>query len=157
MISIKRRYKTARARLDGLLEWAQPAEAFVLTTFFVEKILRRTIVQLMIRSGLTPPVAFETSNEKLRGLWRVRNTWKKYDPRKRSLEDIIGGDTWDTIKDAATLRNELIHGSGYQSENVYRANHLKLLQALDAMHTSFEAEYGYSGWRGMKDSSGTEI
>lgn len=157
MISIKRKYVTARARLDALPQWAQPAEAFVLTTFFVEKILRRTLVQLMIRHGMTPAAAFETSNDKLSGLWKVRNAWKEYDPKKRQLEAVIGTDAWQTIKDAAKLRNELVHGSGYKAEKIYSQNHANLLKALDVVHSQFKSEYSYSGWRGMKDSAGNKI
>jgi hypothetical protein len=156
MISIKRTYNTARRRLDELPKRTTPAETFVLTVFFIEKILRRTLVQLVILKGSPHADAFETVKT-LRGLHAVRDTWKKYDAKKQTLESVIGADAWAQIKEAAKLRNELVHGSGYQAEKVYRKLNPALLKCLDSVVTAFTKEYGYAGWRGMRDATGKKI
>lgn len=155
MTSIKRSYKHARARLDELREWATSAEAFLLSFFLTEKIIRRTLVQLVIWKGKTPDDAFKTVGDLSIGA--VKDAWKKYNPNKHSLDAVIGTTNWDVIKDAAKLRNELVHGSGHQAQKVYNRQLKKLIPALDEIKNIFAAEYGYSGWRGMKDSGGNKI
>lgn len=156
MITIKWSYKRARSRLGQLLEWATPAEAFVLTVFFIEKILRRTLVQMVILSGNSPKDAFDKV-QSLRGLHSVRDNWKKHDVNGKKLEDVIGKENWEMIKVAAKLRNELVHGSGHQAQKVYKKQLPKLLAVVDDIMKSFSAEYKYSGWKGIRDSAGNKI
>ncbi len=156
MIPVKWRYKRARARLDEIQEWSTPAEAYVLAVFFTEKIIRRTLVQLVIWKGRTAGDAFETV-KKLKGIWAVKKTWNKYDIKGRSLEVVIGNANWGVLKDAADYRNDLVHGSGHQAQKVYRKQLPPLLAALDDIKSKLSTEYGYSGWKGMKDRAGNPI
>lgn len=156
VISIKRTYKTARARLDELCRLLKPDEAFVLTVFFVEKILRRTLLQLVIRKGMTLKDASEVV-EHLHGLWKVKNAWPCYDPKNRILETVIGKQNWEIIAGAAKKRNDLVHGSGNEGQRVYSKVLPPLKAAVDEIKQRFTAEYGYYGWRGLKDSNGNKI
>lgn len=153
---LKWRYKRVRARLEAMSQWATPGEAYVLTVFFAEKLIRRTLVQLVIRNGTTPDDAFQATQE-LRGIWKVKKAWKKYDPEGRSLDGVIGEANWDVVKTAAKYRNALVHGSEHQAQKVYSRHRRKLLKTLDDIRNKFSAEYGYSGWKNMRDSDGNPI
>lgn len=156
MISLKRRYKTARARIDDLNKSSPPDEAFVLTVFFVEKLIRRTLLQLVIWKGMTFDDALKVV-EGLTGLWKVRNAWPCYDPKNRILERVIGKPNCDIITDAAAKRNKLVHGSGNEGQRVYRRALPSVIAALDEIKQAFAAEYKYYGWRGMTDDAGNRI
>lgn len=156
MISLRRRYKTARARIAELKESAPADEAFVLTVFFVEKIIRRTLLQLIIRKGMTFEDALKVV-KRMRGLWAVIDAWPCYDPSNRVLATIIGKANFDTVTSAAKKRNDLVHGSGNEGQRVYRKAIPPLIAALDEIKQKFEAEYGYYGWRNMKDCAGNKL
>ncbi|HBM16795.1 MAG TPA: hypothetical protein DD381_10695 [Lentisphaeria bacterium] len=156
MISLRRTYKFARNRINQLRASAPPDEAFVLTMFFVEKIIRRTLLQLMIRSGMTLADAV-VAMKKLKGIWAVKNAWHKYDPANRDLEAVIGKAHWDVIADSATKRNDLVHGSGNEGQRVYSQVLTPLIASLDQIRQTFTGEYKYAGWRGMKDAAGNPL
>ena len=102
MISLRRRYKTARARIEELKNSAPADEAFVLTVFFVEKIMRRTLLQLIIWKGMSLEDAMKVVR-RLNGLWRVIDAWPCYDPSNRVLQTIIGQTNFDTVTNAAWI------------------------------------------------------
>ena len=153
MTSIKLPYSRARARLDHVRKWANHAEAFLLSMFLTEKIIRRTLVQLVIWKGSTPVDAFKTV-KKLQ-FWQLKEEWKKYDEESRSLNEVIEDDNWNVIDAASKKRNDLVHGSGHEAQNVYRKQLEKLLPAHDEIKRKFAAKYsGFYGWRGMTDAAG---
>lgn len=156
MISLRRRYKTARARIEELKNSAPADEAFVMTVFFVEKIIRRTLLQQIIRKGMTVEDAMKVV-KRLNGLCRVIDAWPCYDPSNRVLETVIGKTNVDTIAKAAKKRNALVHGSGNEGQKVYSTALPPLVDALDHIKQKFAAEYGYYGWRGLRDSAGNKI
>lgn len=156
MISLRRRYKTARARIEELKNSAPADEAFVMTVFFVEKIIRRTLLQLIIWKGMTHQDAMKVV-KRLNGLWRVIDTWPCYDPSNRVLETIIGKTNIDIVTEAAKKRNALVHGSGNEGQKVYKRAIPPLIAALDDIKQKFESEYGFYGWRGLKDRAGNKI
>jgi len=153
MYPLKWTYTRARQRIQELPNWATPAEAFVLTLFFVEKIIRRTLVQIVIRKGKTPAKAFKTVR-RLLGIVKVKEAWSNYDQGGRALQAVIGAAHWQRIEKAAKLRNALVHGSGHQAQKVYGRELLHLRNTLDHIRNTFSNEYGYSGWKGMKDNAG---
>lgn len=156
MISLRRTYKTARARIEELKNSAPADEAFVMTVFFVEKIMRRTLLQLIIRKGMSFQDAMKVVKN-LNGIGRVIDTWPRYDPANRVLETVIGRTNVDTVKKAAQKRNSLVHGSDNEGQKVYKRAIPPLIGALDDIKQRFEAEYGFYGWRGLKDSAGNKI
>lgn len=163
MISLKRNYKTARQMLNDLQKTWYPGEAFAFSSFFIEKILRRTLLQLMILkgSGMTFEDAVQHMTKapktKLKGFWAIKNAWKNWDAAGRDLEIVIGSANWKTITDAAEKRNALVHGYGRLAENIYKKELPRLLSALDDVVRIFSAEYKYHGWNGMKDKAGKKI
>jgi len=156
MISLKRSYKWARNRINELHASAPLDEAFVLTMFFIEKIVRRTLLQLMIRTGMTSTDAVGEM-KKLYGIWAVKKAWRKYDPHKRDLESVIGTTNWEVLKDSATWRNDLVHGAGNEGQRFYKKALPPLVTTLDSIRNVFSSEYRYSGWKGMKDNAGNPI
>jgi hypothetical protein len=156
MISLRGRYKTAGARVEELRNSAPPDEAFVMTVFFVQKIIRRTLLQLVIWKGMTPPDAMKVV-KRLSGLWRVIDAWPCYDPSNRVLETIIGKTNLNTVTEAAKKRNAFLPGSGNEGQKAYRKAIPPLIAALDNIKEKFEAEYGYYGWRGLRDSARNKI
>jgi len=152
MISLRRRYKTARARIEELKNSAPADEAFVMTVFFVEKIMRRTLLQLIIWKGMSFENAMKVV-KRLNGLWHVIDAWPCYDPSNRVLERIIGQPNIDIVTKAAQKRNSLVHGSGNEGQKVYTRLLPLLVSALDDIKQKFEAEYGYYGWHGLTDGA----
>lgn len=150
MYSLRKPYKWVRERLDDLPSKILPSEAFVLTCFMVEKILRRTLLQLMVSAGFTTEQAIEVCRN-IRGLDIIKKHWKYYDPNNRSLTDIIDNVDWEVIKAAAQMRNELVHGMSHKSQKRYKTEIPKLLDALDNVRRKFGDTYGYSGWRKFKN------
>jgi hypothetical protein len=114
--------------------------------FFVEKIVRRTLLRLMMQAGLTAADA-TVEMKNLRGIWAVGKAWKKHDPSGRGLETVIGKANWDTIAVSAEKRNDLVHGSGNEGQRFYKGAIASLMATLDDIHGTFSLEYGYAGWR----------
>jgi hypothetical protein len=149
MYSIKWGYTKARSRLDEIAVWALPSERFLLAMFMIEKLLRRTLVQIVISAGFATDEAFRIVGG-LRGVETLKEHWKRYDPRSRTLVDVIGNDSWQVVHRSARKRNELVHGSGHEAELSYKRQLPKLLAALDEVQKALQATYGYSGWDRMK-------
>ena len=156
MYSIKSEYTTVRRRLDEIEQWALPSERFVFSVFLMEKLLRRTLVQLVVSAGFTTEEAFRIVKE-MSGVERVGQNWRRYDPHGRTLVAVIGNATWQIVQQSATRRNELVHGSDHRSELSYKRQMRRLLQALDGIKDSLDATYGYSGWRGMQTRDATAL
>ncbi len=127
-----------------------------MTVFFVEKIMRRTLLQLIIWKGLSLEDAMKVV-KRLNGLWRVIDAWPCYDPSNRVLQTIIGPNNIETVTKAAQKRNALVHGSGNEGQKVYKRLLPPLISALDDIKQKFEAEYGFYGWRGLTDSARNKL
>lgn len=127
-----------------------------MTVFFVEKIMRRTLLQLIIWKGVSLKDAMKAV-KRLNGIWRVIDAWPCYDPSSRVLQTIIGQTNVDTVTKAAQKRNALVHGSGNEGQRVYHKLLPPLISALDDIKQKFEAEYGFYGWRGLTDNEGHKL
>lgn len=145
MFRLTRSYRWCITRLHELDEVLTPAERFVLTVAFTEKIIRRVLVQMAIDSGLSESDAL-TVSRKASGLRPLNQRWKKYDSKSRTLSKLLGT-VWTTIDEAADLRNELIHGSGHRDHRIYHRSTEALIAVLPTLRATFKAEYGYSGWK----------
>jgi uncharacterized protein YutE (UPF0331/DUF86 family) len=156
MYSLRQRYKTVRKHLDDLHHNSKPSEALLATTFVVEKIFRRVLLQLLVSAGFNYDLALELCG-RIRGLDAIKSNWKFYDPKHRTLIEIIGNDNWKVIAGAAERRNALVHGSKHDQEKVYRKLIPGLLKALDEIKKTFEATYGYGGWKGLKERSSSHL
>ena len=145
MYPVKIGYVGAVARIKALLKNGHSAEALVTTAFTVEKTIRRTLKQLVISAGFTSKGADQIVKG-LRGLEQLRQAWRLYDPKQREFNRVVPAAVLEPIKNTAEMRNKLVHGERvYVLEDCATQTRVALA-ALDAIKTSFDAEYGYSGW-----------
>lgn len=145
MYPVRLGYTTAVARIHLLLQDGHDAEALVTSVFTAEKTLRRTLRQLVISAGFISRIADKVVGG-LRGLEAVKNSWELYDPKHRKLTDLLAPEHWKVFKDAAEMRNKLVHGERVYSVATYRQTTTDVLAALEAVKAILDSEYGYSGW-----------
>lgn len=145
MYPVKLGYSTAIARINSLIKNGYHAEALVTSVFTAEKTLRRTLRQLVISSGFPSRIADKIIGG-LRGLEAVKNAWELYDPKHRKLTDLLDQPDWKALKDAAEMRNKLVHGERVYSVVACDQSTTSVLGALVNVKSKFESEYGYSGW-----------
>ncbi len=149
MYPVKLGFGEALNRIRRLLTNGHNAEALVTTVFTIEKTLRRTLKQLIISAGFSSPKA-----EKLlkfhQGLFRLIEAWEIYDPQERKLSQILSSNDLRTIKTAAEMRNDLVHGERAFDLNYCTSVANSAIQALEQIKARLDQEYGYSGWVRMR-------
>ncbi|WP_018607183.1 hypothetical protein [Uliginosibacterium gangwonense] len=138
-------YSTAVARITALLQNGHDAEALVTSVFTAEKTLRRTLRQLVVSAGFPSSIADKIVGN-LRGLDAVKNAWELYDPKHRKLADILQAPDWKVFKEAAEMRNKLVHGEKVYALAVCRKTANDVLAALTNVKSTLDTEYNYSGW-----------
>lgn len=150
MYSLRRNFSTIRQHLQELANnSAYPSEAFVMTFFITEKIIRRTLIHLIVTSGCCTGQALQIMDD-VRGFKEIKETWKKYDPNKKSLPNILTNPNWEKLLNFAKDRNKLLHGVDHEGESYYKRQAQDMLSLLDVIRSAFQSEYNYAGWRGMK-------
>jgi hypothetical protein len=145
MYPVRLGFAVATSRINSLLKNGHDAEALVTAVFTVEKTLRRTLRQLVVSAGFISRIADKISGN-LRGLDSVKNAWEIYDPKHRKLLDLISAKDWNVIKDAAEMRNKLVHGERVYALAMCRSTAKDVLVVLGNLKMTLEKEYGYSGW-----------
>lgn len=125
------------------------AEAFIASVAVVERVLRRTLRQLIISAGFKSTIAGKII-KRISGLSGIRDAWEIYDPQHRKLKDILGGKTIKVINEVSEKRNRLIHGQRIFKPGVYESEVNKLLNVLQFITDTFEVYYGYNGWQKMR-------
>jgi hypothetical protein len=149
MYPISLGYQAAVARIKSLLSSGHETEALVTSVFTAEKTLRRTLRQIVVSAGFISKVGDKIVGN-LRGLEAIKNGWDLYDPHNRKLTDLISGADWKSIKEAAEMRNKLVHGERVFSVDACRQAASNALTALDGIKNTLDVEYGYSGWEKAK-------
>lgn len=149
MYPVKLGYSTAVARINALTTNGHHAEALVTSAFTAEKTLRRTLRQLIVSAGFPSTIADKIIGG-LRGLDAVKNAWELYDPKHRKLTDLLAKPDWKALKDAAEMRNKLVHGERVYSPTACQQSAVAVLAALANVKSALDAEYGYSGWTAAK-------
>lgn len=138
-------YDEAKKRIESLLRDGYCSEALVTAVFTAEKMLRRTLRQIIVSAGFT-----SKSAEQLiifaKGLTALKEQWLIYEPNQRSLVDVIGNQEWQQICTLAKMRNKLIHGIRVYEADYCKEQAEKFLFTLDAVKQKLEETYGYSGW-----------
>lgn len=148
-------YGVAVKRMQAMIANGHHAEALVAVAFTVEKTLRRTLRQLVVSAGFPSRVADKLVGH-LRGLDAIKTAWEYYDPRHRSLMEIVNQADWNVCKRLASMRNDLVHGVKVYKLATCAIETAAGLTALDNLKTALETEYGYSGWtRGRARRSST--
>ncbi|GIV39730.1 MAG: hypothetical protein KatS3mg033_1530 [Thermonema sp.] len=136
--------KTAR-RIRRLMENDFHAEAFIASIFLIERLLRRTLRQLIISAGFKSKIA-DKLIRRASGLNGIQEAWEIYDPQHRKLKDILGNEAVKTINEAGEKRNQLVHGQRVFKPGDYETEVNKLLDVLQVITDTFEKHYGYNGW-----------
>lgn len=145
MYPIRLGYNVAKNRINRLIKNRFPAEAFLTSVFTVEKMLRRTLKQLIISAGFCNPIANKVLKG-IRGLEAIKDNWEIYDPKHRKLTQILSQKDWNLIAEAQKLRNEVVHGVKVRDLNSYNKIAKNLLKLMDKVKGKLETEYGFSGW-----------
>jgi hypothetical protein len=145
MYPVRLGYKTAISRINELMENGHYPEALVTSMFTVEKTLRRTLRQIVVSAGFASKHADKIVGN-LKGLDTLKNSWELYEPSNKKLTEIISSEDWKQFKEAATMRNKMIHGERVYELETCKNEATKVLAALDTLKTNFDNIYGYSGW-----------
>ncbi len=138
-------HDVAIKRIERLLKNGHHAEALVTSMFTVEKVLRRTLKELIVSAGFTSKAANQLTKY-FDGFQKIKEAWWCFDPAGEELPTIIGNQNWEPIRTAATMRNKLVHGERVYSLDECETQAKRLLKSLRHIETTFQARYGYSGW-----------
>ena len=145
MYPVRLGYKVAISRINELMKNGHYPEALVTSMFTVEKTLRRTLRQIVVSAGFASKQADKIVGN-LKGLDALKNAWELYEPTNKKLTELIPPEDWKQFKDAATMRNKMIHGERVYELKTCKNEAVKVLSALDSLKTNFDNIYGYSGW-----------
>ena len=145
MYSVRLGYKKARKRINCLLENEHFSEVFVVIVFTAEKTIRRTLHQLIVSSGFTTENTKKILS-KIRGLDAIKENWSYYDPKNRTIVDVVGIDNWTKIRKYFKMRNEIIHGVHVYNQKTCQQSAIDLLSIIEGIKTRFKNNYNFDGW-----------
>lgn len=145
MYPVRLGYKTAVARIRKLMKNGHHPEALVTSMFTVEKTIRRTLRQIVVSAGFASKEADKIISN-LRGLDALKTAWELYEPNNKKLTELVPTSDWKQFKDAALMRNKMVHGERVYELDTCKREANNVLVALDRMKSTFDSRYGYSGW-----------
>jgi len=145
MYPVRLGFDTAKKRIKKLQQNAHHAEALLTSVFTFEKIIHRTLKQLVVSSGFRSKDA-ERLLKQLQGFKKQKEIWQCFDPQNRNLPEIIGNAHWQHISKAVEMRNNLVHGKRAYSLEECRTAAGNILDLLDQTVSAFSNAYGYDGW-----------
>ena len=146
MYPVKFGHGVAINRIKRLLTNGHDAEALVTSVFTVEKVMRRTLKELIVSAGFTSKAA-NILMKQIRGFKNIKDLWACFDPAGENLPAIVGNTNWQAIPQAVTMRNKLVHGERVYALSECKSQAKRVLQALEEMDKIFQSRYGYSGWK----------
>ncbi|WP_038028399.1 hypothetical protein [Thermonema rossianum] len=145
MYPIRLTQEEIKKHIHRLMEGDFHAEAFIASVAVIERVLRRTLRQLIISAGFKSTIA-DKLIRRASGLNGIQEAWEIYDPQHRKLKDILGDEAVKTINEAGEKRNKLVHGQRVFKPGDYETEVNKLLDVLQVITDTFEKHYGYNGW-----------
>lgn len=145
MYPLRMPYRKVRSRLKNLVKDGYCSEALVSAVFTTERLLRRTLVQLVVSAGFTSKDAFKIV-QRLSGLAALKEAWNIYDPKGRTLVQIIGNPTWQLVREAAKIRNDMVHGMRTHSQGTCKRMARQLIETIDIMKDKLKSAYDFDGW-----------
>jgi len=145
MYPVRLGHDAAINRIERLLKNGHHAEALVTSIFTIEKVLHRTLKELIVSAGFTSKAANQLT-KRFSGFQKIKEAWWCFDPAGEALPTIVGIQNWEPIAAAATMRNKLVHGERAYPLDECETAAKKLLASLRHIETTFQARYGYSGW-----------
>lgn len=63
---------------------------------------------------------------------------------------MINQNDWRILKEAAAIRNKLVHGEKAYDKATCKKTTKKLLSSFENIKNALVDEYGYSGWQSLK-------
>lgn len=146
MYPVRLGHDVAIGRIETLLANGHHAEALVTSVFTVEKVLRRTLKELIVSAGFTSKAANRLM-KRFDGFQKTREVWWCFDPAGEALPSIIGNRHWQAITPSVMMRNKLVHGERTYPLSECESHAKELLEALRHIESTFQKRYGYSGWK----------
>jgi hypothetical protein len=145
MYPVRLGHDVAIARIERLLKNKHYPEALVTSVFTLEKVLRRTLKELVVSAGFTSKAANQLM-KRFDGFERIKEGWWCFDPAGETLPAIIGNQNWEIIPPSVAMRNKLVHGERAYPLDECAFQARKMLEALHHIESTFQKRYGYSGW-----------
>ncbi len=145
MYPVKLGHKVAIDRINRLTNNGHHAEALVTSVFTLEKVLRRTLKELVVSAGFTSTAA-NLLMKSFNGQAKIRDAWPCFDPDGESLPTIVGNAHWHCVPGAIEMRNKLVHGERAYDLSECESKAKEVLEALAQIEGTFQKRYGYSGW-----------
>ncbi len=145
MYPVRLGYDAAKNRIEKLICNGHHAEALLTSVFTLEKIIHRTLRQLLISAGFTSS-STKVLLSQLRGFSKQKEVWKCFDPRERSLAEVVASSHWQHINKAVEMRNKTVHGVRVYKLAEYQTQARLILLLLDDTVAAFQSVYGYDGW-----------
>lgn len=149
-------YDEAKKRIESLIRDGYCSEALVTAVFTAEKMLRRTLRQIIVSAGFTSKAA-EQLIDLARGLTALKEQWCIYEPNHRTLVEVIGNQEWQQICTLAKKRNKLIHGLRVYEADYCQEQTEKFLFTLDVVKQKLDLTYGYSGWERLSSRKKSKL
>ncbi len=144
MYPVTQGFEQVKQRIESLIINDFYSEALVTSVFTIEKMLRRTLREIIVSAGFTSKNADKIIGNS--GLQSIKNQWLVYEPNGKTLVQILGNDIWNKIDTSSQIRNKLVHGiRSYDDSECkkYAENNIALIS--EVKHKLDEA-YNYSGW-----------
>ena len=101
MYPVRLGHDVAIRRIERLLENGHHAEALVTSVFTIEKVLRRTLKELIVSAGFTSKAA-NLLMKRFNGFKMTTEVWWCFDPAGEKLPTIIGNRHWQAISPSVT-------------------------------------------------------
>ena len=145
MYPVKLGYSGAKQRIQDLLSNGHHAEALLTSVFTFEKIVHRTLRQLVVSAGFTS-ASTKILLGQVRGFGKQREVWQCFDPQQRTLVNVISSPHWQHINKAVEMRNKMVHGVRVYDLPSCQTQAQHIVCLLDDTVAAFQATYGYDGW-----------
>ena len=145
MYPVRLGHEVALERIERLLQNGHHAEALVTSVFTLEKVLRRTLKELVVSAGFTSKAANQLM-KRFDGQAKIKDVWFCFDPEAESLPAIVGNANWQFVPSAVEMRNKLVHGARAYQLDECESKAKEVLAALKHIEAIFQARYGFSGW-----------
>ena len=145
MYPVRLGHDVALQRINRLLQNGHHAEALVTSVFTMEKVLRRTLKELVVSAGFTSKAANQLM-KRFDGHARIKEVWFCFDPEAETLPEIVGNAHWQCIPGAVEMRNKLVHGARAYQLDECESKAKEVLAALKHIESTFQTRYGFSGW-----------
>lgn len=131
-------------RIEKLAENGHYAEALLTTVFTYEKTLKRSVRIAILARGFSSRQADMLM--KKGGLQSLIDLWPIFDIEFIPFERVIGQNSYQTLKKASKMRNDLVHGSSVFKLDACREMSKILLSQIKDLQSIVIDRYGRDPW-----------